>query len=69
MSVARVPSTAIPDNAAATLIADLRNIVGKQHTLTDDAATRRYRTGFRFGAGKALAVLRPGTIVEQWQVL
>jgi D-lactate dehydrogenase len=51
------------------LIADLRNIVGKQHTLTDDAATRRYRTGFRFGAGKALAVVRPGTIVEQWQVL
>ena len=51
------------------LIADLRSIVGNRHTLTDDVATRRYRTGYRFGAGKALAVVRPGTIVEQWKVL
>ena len=69
MSATRAPSTAAPDNTATTLIADLRNIVGKKHTLTDDGATRRYRTGFRFGAGRALAVVRPGTIVEQWKVL
>jgi D-lactate dehydrogenase len=30
---------------------------------------RRYRTGFRFGEGKALAVVRPGTVSEQWKVL
>jgi D-lactate dehydrogenase (quinone) len=69
MSATRAPSAVVPDNAAATLIADLRDIVGKKHTLTDDDATRRYRTGFRFGAGEALAVVRPGTIVEQWKVL
>ncbi len=69
MSTARVPMATLPADAANTLIADLRNIVGKEHTLTDDGATRRYRTGFRFGAGKALAVVRPGTIVEQWNVL
>src|SRR5882757_2513459 len=69
MSAARAPLATLPANAAHTLIADLRNIVGKKHTLTDDSATRRYRTGFRFGAGKALAVVRPGTIVEQWNVL
>jgi D-lactate dehydrogenase len=69
MSAAPAPSAAVPDNVANTLIAALRNVVGNQHTLTDDGATRRYRTGFRFGAGKALAVVRPGTIVEQWKVL
>jgi D-lactate dehydrogenase len=30
---------------------------------------RRHRTGFRFGEGKALTVVRPGTVSEQWQVL
>jgi len=30
---------------------------------------RRYRTGNRFGTGKALAVVRPGSLVEQWRVL
>ena len=69
MSVTCAPSAAGPDSKASTLIADLRSIVGNRHTLTDDGATRRYRTGYRFGAGKALAVVRPGTIVEQWKVL
>ncbi|CAE6857866.1 Quinone-dependent D-lactate dehydrogenase [Paraburkholderia nemoris] len=69
MSVARAPLVAAPADAAHTLIAELRTIVGTKHTLTDEGATRRFRTGFRFGAGKALAVVRPGTIVEQWKVL
>jgi D-lactate dehydrogenase (quinone) len=30
---------------------------------------RHYRTGFRFGEGKALAVVRPGTVSEPWKVL
>ena len=37
--------------------------------LTGEATTRRYRTGFRFGNGPALAVVRPGALVEQWKVL
>ncbi|WP_206995805.1 D-lactate dehydrogenase [Trinickia mobilis] len=69
MSVTHAPSAAGLDSKASTLIAELRDIVGNRHTLTDDGATRRYRTGYRFGAGKALAVVRPGTIVEQWKVL
>jgi D-lactate dehydrogenase len=69
VSTARAPLATLPANAAHTLIADLRNIVGEKHTLTDPGATRRYRTGFRFGAGKALAVVRPGTLIEQWNVL
>lgn len=69
MSVTREQSPVVPGSTPSTLLADLRNIVGKKHTLTDDGATRRYRTGFRFGSGKALAVVRPGTIIEQWKVL
>ncbi|NYE61614.1 D-lactate dehydrogenase [Duganella sp. 1224] len=52
-----------------SLIPHLIGIVGKQHVLTGDSQTRRYRTGIRFGSGKALAVVRPGSLVEQWRVL
>ncbi|MGF6602645.1 D-lactate dehydrogenase [Paraburkholderia sp. GAS448] len=69
MSADRAAQAGHPANADHALISGLRNIVGKQHVLTDESATRRYRTGFRFGAGKALAVVRPGTLVEQWNVL
>jgi D-lactate dehydrogenase len=47
----------------------LTAIVGRRHVLTGLERTRRYRTGFRFGAGRALAVVRPSTLVEQWRVL
>ena len=46
----------------------LRTIVGRRYVLTIPESTRRYRTGFRFGTGPALAVVRPGNIVEQWRV-
>lgn len=47
----------------------LRAIVGHRDVLTDPVKTQRYRTGIRFGTGPALAVVRPGTLLEQWQVL
>jgi D-lactate dehydrogenase (quinone) len=52
-----------------SLVPVLKEIVGGSYVLTDEAATRRYRTGFRFGEGRALAVARPGTVLEQWRVL
>jgi D-lactate dehydrogenase (quinone) len=51
------------------LVAELQAIVGKKYVLTDESKTHRYRTGIRFGTGKALAVVRPGSLVEQWLVL
>src|SRR5215475_7998694 len=57
----------VPDNAH--FLDELRAIVGGRHVLASEESTRRYRTGFRFGAGPALAVVRPGTLVEQWRVL
>ena len=51
------------------LLDELRTIVGRRYVLTSPESTRRYRTGFRFGTGPALAVVRPGNLVEQWRVL
>jgi D-lactate dehydrogenase len=47
----------------------LKKIVGRRHVLTSPASTHAYRTGFRFGSGPALAVVRPGNLVEQWKIL
>lgn len=51
-----------------SLIANLRAIVGGRHVLTDPRATARFRHGYRTGAGAAIAVVRPGSLVEQWRV-
>ena len=50
-------------------IQQLINIVGQQHVLTHDHATRLYRQGRRYGSGQVLAVVVDGTLFEQWQVL
>lgn len=50
-------------------LSDLRRIVGGKHVLTAESKTRRYRHGYRFGKGDALAVVQPGSLVEQWRVL
>jgi D-lactate dehydrogenase len=53
----------------ARFLDELRTIVGRGHVLTSPQSTRRFRTGFRFGSGPALAVVRPRSLVEQWRVL
>ncbi|WP_347558833.1 D-lactate dehydrogenase [Robbsia sp. KACC 23696] len=58
----------ISQNAHA-FVGTLRDIVGSQHVLTDADKTRRYRTGYRFGGGDVIAVVAPGSLVEQWRVL
>lgn len=50
------------------LIRKLQEIVGRSHVLTSPEATRRFRTGIRFGGGPVVAVARPGSLVEQWRV-
>ncbi|MGH6978230.1 MAG: hypothetical protein ACRED4_02895, partial [Brevundimonas sp.] len=66
MSPTPRPST--PDDIPG-FIAALKRCVGDRHVLTHPAATARYRRGYRFGEGKVLAVVRPGSLVEQWRVL
>lgn len=61
------PAITLPADVAA--VRDLRNIVGLDNVLTGERQTMRYRTGFRFGSGKALAVVRPASLVELWRVV
>lgn len=52
-----------------SVISEIVNIAGKKFTLTDDARMEPYCRGWRFGAGKAIAVVKPGSLVEMWKVL
>ncbi|MFI8595605.1 D-lactate dehydrogenase [Microbacterium sp. NPDC078428] len=45
------------------------DILGKNHVLISHRATAPYARGSRFGSGKVLAVLRPGTLIEMWRAL
>jgi D-lactate dehydrogenase (quinone) len=60
-------NNATPDKRQ--FIEQLKSIVGSRHVLTKPESTLRYRKGFRFGDGPALAVVRPRNLVEQWRVL
>ena len=57
------------DAVAAEIATRLTAIVGAKYVLTGEHRTKRYRTGYRFGGGPVAAVVRPGTLVEQWRVL
>lgn len=59
----------MPSISRDTLLATLREAVGSEHVLTDEQSTRRFRKGHRTGDGGVLAVVRPGTLLEQWRVL
>lgn len=49
------------------LLASLAAAVGKRHVLTSPRATARFRKGYRTGEGPAIAVVRPGSLVELWR--
>lgn len=55
--------------ATRQFLEQLEKIVGKKHLLSKENETRAYRRGYRFGNGSALAVVRPGSLIEQWRVL
>ena len=51
------------------LLRKLRDICGRRHVLIDANKTRPFATGYRCGGGSVAAVVRPGTLIEQWRVL
>jgi len=55
--------------ARQTLVEELGRIVGPRHVLTGERATRGFTRGYRYGGGAVAAVVRPGSLVEQWRVL
>lgn len=49
------------------LLAALCGIVGPRHVLTGEGRTRGYATGYRYGGGPVLAVVRPASPLEQYR--
>jgi D-lactate dehydrogenase len=54
---------------SASLISQLCQIVGDKYLITDPSQSEAYRSGYRFGNGNALAVVRPGNLTEFWAIL
>ncbi|MEM1067106.1 MAG: FAD-binding protein, partial [Pseudomonadota bacterium] len=55
--------------ADVQLIETFQKIVGSRYVITNPRSMERFCKGFRSGGGTALAVVRPGTLLEQWRVL
>ena len=51
------------------LLERLGTIVGAGNLLTRDSRKDPYCTGFRFGSGSALAVVKPGSLLDIWRTL
>ncbi|KQV17302.1 lactate dehydrogenase [Rhizobium sp. Root1203] len=56
-------------DSAQCFLASIVKAVGAAHVLLEPKAMRRYVYGYRFGSGAALAVVRPGTLLQLWHVL
>lgn len=52
-----------------TLITRFKTVVGSRHVLTSERSTAPFRKGFREGEGPTVAVVRPSTLWQQWQLL
>lgn len=64
----------IPGKSSASfdreaLLQNLARTVGRENVLSGAAKTRRFTTGYRSGSGAVAAVVRPGSLLEAWQVL
>ncbi|WP_297807582.1 D-lactate dehydrogenase [uncultured Methylophaga sp.] len=59
----------MPETAHNALISEFKALIGAAYTLTDAAKIQPYCKGFRFGEGVALAVVRPGSLLQVWQLL
>ena len=51
------------------VIDKLKNIVGKRHIIINSLRKQPFTKGWRYGRGEAVAVVKPGTLLEIWKVL
>jgi D-lactate dehydrogenase len=56
-------------NFKSRLINELKAITGDKHILTAKWSKQQYSKGWRYGEGEALAVAKPGALLEIWQIL
>ena len=58
-----------PPSELRSLIDELVDVVGGKFVITDTSRQVPYCTGWRFGSGSALAVVKPGNLIEIWKTL
>ena len=51
------------------IIASLRRILGNKYLITANWKKQSFSKGWRYGEGEALAVAKPGSLVEIWRIL
>lgn len=51
------------------LIFELKNIVGNNNIITSEWEKEPFSKGWRYGDGNALAVVKPGKLIEIWKIL
>jgi len=56
-------------NFKSKLVQDLKAISGDKYILTAEWSKQHYCKGWRYGEGEALAVAKPGTLLEIWKIL
>src|SRR4051812_27433339 len=61
-----IGQTAHDAHADKVLLRRLREIAGRTRVFTG-AAARPFETGYRFGHGRSVAVVRPGSLVAMWR--
>ena len=54
---------------AQDIIYKLKKIVGKSHIITNELLKEPFTKGWRYGKGEAIAVIKPGTLLEIWKIL
>ncbi|MEW6995727.1 D-lactate dehydrogenase [Colwelliaceae bacterium MEBiC 14330] len=57
------------DYNQTALIEQLKSIVGVKYLLTEPSKKQAYTKGYHFGSGEAIAVAKPASLVEIWQLL
>lgn len=69
MSSHNKPFLAPHSQASQVLINQLTQIVGHKNIITEPSKMGYYCNGFRYGSGKAIAVVTPKHILEQWYIV
>ena len=50
-------------------IKTLQSIVGRKYVITTKWRKQAHTKGWRYGEGDAIAVVKPGTLIEMWKIL
>ena len=57
------------DDISKSIVNELIKVCGESNVLTENWKKETYCKGWRYGSGDAIAVVKPGTLLEIWKVL